>query len=285
VRRRALTWAWCLSALTVSATASAAEPLRLAVERDYPPFVFVDADGTPRGLSIDMLDAAAARAGLRIRPLPPQPLSTLLSQLQRGEADLITSLRPTPERAAFLAFTRPYVEVPAILLARDDAPARVADRGLAALAGQPVAVGAGYAVERPMREAHPGVAWRAVSDDTVALIGVARGEYAAAVVDAASAAWIIERHGLDALRSAGRVGFSYPLSFGVRLDQPQVVAALDKALGAMPAAERRAITERWMGSLPVQAMAPRRQWPAWLGAGALVLALALAWRRAGARDG
>ena len=33
---------------------------------------------------------------------------------QRGEVDLVSSLRPTPERAAYLAFTAPYVQVPAV---------------------------------------------------------------------------------------------------------------------------------------------------------------------------
>ncbi len=46
--------------------------------------------------------------------LPAQPLAAILDAAQRGEGDLVSSLRPTPERAAYLAFTAPYVQVPAV---------------------------------------------------------------------------------------------------------------------------------------------------------------------------
>lgn len=279
-RRAAL---WCLGvSLWATSTVAADQPLRLAVERDYPPFVFVDEQGRARGLSLDILQDVAGAAGLQIEPLAAEPLAALLERLQRGEADLITSLRPTPDRARYLAFTRPYVEVPAILVTRADAPEAVSRRGLAALGGQRVAVGEGYAVEQPMREAYPSVVWHTVKDDTVALQALERGEHAAAVLDAASAAWIIQRYGLSSLRSAGRVGFSYPLSFGVRRDRTDVVEALDRAVLALPAARRQQILDRWLGPLPVGAIAAQPRWPLVGGAAALVVALALAgwaWRR------
>lgn len=277
-------WLGLAVSLWVAPSLAADEALRLAVERDYPPFVFVDAQGTAQGLSMDVLREVAGAAGLRLDAQPAAPLAVLLERLQRGEADLITSLRPTPERARYLAFTRPYVEVPAILVTRADAPEDVHRRGLGALGGQPVAVGEGYAVERPMRDAYPGVRWRVVEDDAVALIGLARGEHAAAVLDAASAAWLIRQHRLDTLRSAGRVGFSYPLSFGVRHERGEVVQALDRALQALPAARRQQIIERWVGSLPVLEIAPRRPWLWMLGAAGLVVALALTgWHERGRR--
>lgn len=281
----ALVLALSVLAIPAALAKSPPPPLRLAIERDYPPFVFTDALGEPRGLSVDMLRAVADMAGLQFKPLPSEPLAALLVRVQRGEADVITSLRPTPERAAYLAFTQPYVEVPAVLVVRSDLPYAVASQGLAALGGQTVAVGAGYAVEGPMRKAHPSVVWSAVSDDTAALLGLARGEFAAAVLDAASAAWIIQQHRLHTLRSVGRVGFSYPLSFGVRRDRTDIVNALDRALLELPPAQRREIAHRWMGSLPLEAMAPPRHWPAWLGLATLALALLLVWGQRRGRRG
>src|SRR4051812_8513253 len=89
-----------------------------APERDFPPFSFVDGQGQHRGLSADVLDLVQAHTGLKFQavaaagpPANPQPA-------RRHEVDLLTSLRPTPEREAYLSFTSAYVSSPAVLLRR-----------------------------------------------------------------------------------------------------------------------------------------------------------------------
>jgi ABC-type amino acid transport substrate-binding protein len=259
-----------------------ANTVRLGVERDYGPFVFAAADGSAQGLSIDMLRLLQQRTGLRLAVASTAPLQALLADAQAQRLDLLTSLRPTTERAAYLAFTQPYVTVPAVLVVRAGGPAPTLD----GLAGQPVAVGQGYAVEAVMRERHRQVAWQAVSDDVVALQGVAAGRYRAAVVDAASLAFIVAQHGLGSLQAVSQVGFDYTLSFAVRRDWPQLVALLNAGIQALSPAERQAVLDRWLATQA--ATPPRAPWltrSAWaLLALALLLVLARAWRRRRARQ-
>lgn len=254
-------------------------PVRAAPERDYGPFVF-DAGRGPEGLSVDLLRRVQQHAGLKVEWLPAAPLSQQLQMARQGQVDLLTSLRRTPERAAYLAFTSPYVRVPAIVVARDGQA-----RPLAALRGQAVAVGAGYAVEQPLRAAHPDVRWQPVPDDEAALRGVADGRYAAAVVDSASAAFAVRRAALQGLVAAGETGFVYELAFAVRRDRPDLLAALEGGLRAIGAAERQAVLDRWLLPLEDPALARPPSWvtrAAWaLLALALVAALAVARRRRG----
>ena len=100
------------------------------------------------GLSADFLNAMATQGELRIDTLPAQPLASILEAARQGQVDLISSLRPTPERAEFLGFTRPYVTVPAVLVTL---PSRD-PQSLGDFRGRPVAVGRGYAVESFVRE-------------------------------------------------------------------------------------------------------------------------------------
>jgi ABC-type amino acid transport substrate-binding protein len=262
-------------------------PVRLAAEPDYGPFIFLAApEPGLRGLSMDMLVEVQRRTGLQWRLLEPAPLATLLGWMRSGRADLITSLRRTPERSAYLLFSQPYVRVPAIVLVRADRlPPRVpVGHPLSALAGQAVAVGAGYAVEAVVRQAYPGVAWHSVPDDVVALQGVASGRFDAAVVDAASAAFVQQRHQVLGLRSAGEVGFEYELSFAVRRDRPELLAVLNEGIRAIPAADRRALMQRWLAPLDPGVQAPRAPWATRLAllllCVSLLLAAALVWQHA-----
>ncbi len=262
-------------------------PVRLAAEHDYGPFVFLSAnDRRLQGLSLDMLAEVQRRTGLQVRALSTAPLQTLLGWMRTGQADLITSLRPTPERSAYLLFSQPYVRVPAILVVRANRPEPPVRLGhpLSALAGQVVAVGAGYAVESVVRQAHPAVTWRSVPDDVVALQGVANGQFEAAVVDAASAAFVQQQHQLQGLRSAGEVGFEYELSFAVRRDWPELLDVLNAGIRAMPPADKRAITERWLGPLDGSVPAPRAPWATRLAlvllCASLLLAALLVWQHA-----
>jgi ABC-type amino acid transport substrate-binding protein len=218
------------------------QTVRFAPERDYGPFVFERQDGRIDGLSVDMLALLQQRTGLQITTLPARPLAEQLAALRAREADLVSSLRATPERGAYALFTVPYVSVPAVLVMRADRP----ERRLAELDGAPVAVGQGYAVEPVMRLRHPRVAWQGVSDDAVALQGLVQQRFEAAVVDAASFAHVIRERRLEGLHVVGPADFDYALSFAVRKDWPELRDALDDAIRALPSAQRQAVLRRWI---------------------------------------
>lgn len=263
------------------------QPVRLAPERDYGPFVFQRDDGRIDGLSIEMLELLRQGSGLRIEMLPPRPLQQQLEALRERRADLVTSLRPTPERAEYASFTLPYVSVPALVVMRDDAE----PRSLAQLGGASVAVGQGYAVEAVVRARHPGVRWQPVSDDVQALRGVAEQRFAAAVVDAASLSHVSRVHALRGLRATGSADFEYTLSYAVRKDWPELREALDEAIRTLPFARRQAVVERWIG--PDTAAVPQSPWASLAGwallASGLLAAVALGGvairRRRGGRAG
>ncbi len=253
---------WAAAQLPPVAAAPGGPEIRFGPEADYGPFVYQGEGGRIEGLSVELLALVQRHAGLRLQTLPARPLNEWLELARRGEVDLLSSLRPTPERAAYLLFSLPYVRVPTVLVVRAGHPlAGGADPvTLAPLRGRPVAVGAGYAVESFVRSRQPGVAWQSVPDDVVALRGVVDGRFEAAVVDSASAGFIARRHGLKGLAAAGPVGFDYTLSFAVRRDRPELLAAVDAGIRAIPAAERAAVVERWLAPLDVPLDAPAADW-------------------------
>jgi ABC-type amino acid transport substrate-binding protein len=228
--------------------------VKVGVEADYGPFVYAGRDGAPAGLSIELLQALASDAGLQPQWMPARPLNELLTALQAGRLDVITSLRPTPERSAYLLFSRPYVSVPTVLVLRTDDPLRQRTDAEVwrALAGQAVAVGAGYAVQSHVQTAWPQLRWQPVPDDLQALRGLAERRFAAAVVDVASLSFIVRENGVSGITAGPAVGFEYLLSFGVRRDRPDILARIDKSLLTLPDATRMAVVKRWMTPLELE---------------------------------
>jgi ABC-type amino acid transport substrate-binding protein len=224
---------------------SAADPLkvRFAPEQDYGPFVYLDKSGQIRGLSVDILQTISLAAQVQVETLPARPLSDILAAVRRGEVDLVSSLRPTPERAAFLAFSRPYVSVPAVLVVGAGATGR---QSLADLSGQAVAVGKGYAVEPFVREKFPNVRWVAVPDDTSALRLVLSKKVRAAVADIASVGFVVREEKLQGLQVHGPIGFEYELSFAYPKERSDIGQALELGLRAVNPGDRSAVTQRWL---------------------------------------
>lgn len=231
-------------AVAQATTALAASiPVRFAPERDYGPFVYAEADGQIHGLSVDLLAAIAPRAGLQIQTLPPRDLADILEGVKAGEVDLVSSLRPTPERSRLLGFSAPYVEVPAVLVLRKGEARR---QGLADFRQRRVGVGKAYAVEAFVRQRYPEVQWQAQANDAVALRALAAGQLDGVVTDAASVAFIQRRERLSGIEIHEAVGFQYALSFAYPIQRADLGDALAKGLRDLPRAERDRIVRRWM---------------------------------------
>ena len=258
-----------LFALLCGSTFSvAAGKIRFAPEKDYGPFVYEAADGKVVGLSIDILEALKPGLDAPVRTLPAQPLSAILEAAQRGEVDLISSLRPTPERSAYLAFTPAYVQVPAVLVVRQSvSPAQLKD-----LNAQRVAVGQGYAVEAFVRQAYPQVDWQAVPDDLSALQGLMAGRYQAVVADIASVSHLIRQQQVKGVQVSQAVGFDYPLSFAYRKSLPQLGRQLEVGLQRLDDGTRQKIINRWIDTQALQYEDTRRRTLRWVGLGLAALA-------------
>ncbi|HAT33250.1 MAG TPA: histidine kinase [Janthinobacterium sp.] len=219
--------------------------LRFAPEKDYGPFIYVDGEGNPLGLSMDFLRLIGAKTGLRFTVMEALNLDQNLALAKSGAVDLLSSLRPTPERARFLGFTTAYVSIPAALIERAGAPAS----SLADMGGRRVALGKGYAVEAYARERYPTVTWVALPNDEEALAELRAGRVDAAVADLASLRFISGRRGWNDLRVVEQLGFDYTLSFAYRKDSPELGAVLQRGLQAISAREKNVILARWLPPL------------------------------------
>lgn len=262
-----------LTGLTARADGdSVMPPLRFAPERDYGPFVYQDEAGVVKGLSVDILAAVSQAAGLRVETLPARNLSEILVMAQRVEVDIVSSLRPTPERAKYLEFSRPYVSVPAVLVRLEGVARR---SSLSDLDGQRVAVGAGYAVESYLRAKFPAVRWVAMADDVVALRALLKREVQGVVADIASVGFATRQYDLKGIQVHGPVGFEYALSFAYPNDRPDIGDALDRGLRAIRAGERDAVLRRWIDAETMQYRNPSAGAVNLVAAGAASVALVL----------
>ena len=221
-------------------------PLVWAAEADYQPFIFIE-QGQPAGLSYDLLLMLQKRLDLPLQRAEEAPLSQLLERTKAGKIDLLTSLRPTPERAEYLAFTAPYIQVPTVLLLRRDDDGQ---QELEQFNGRKVAVGKGYAVESFVRQRYPGVAWQALTSDHIGVEALLRREVDAVVLDLGSASYLIEQFPAHQLQIGSRIGFDYPLSLAFRKDLPELGAILERGLRSITRDEREALSRRWLSPLP-----------------------------------
>jgi diguanylate cyclase (GGDEF)-like protein len=217
--------------------------LLFAPERDFPPFSFVDSQGQHRGLSADVLELVQAHTGLKFQAVAAGDRSINIDRLKRREVDLLTSLRPTPEREKSIAFTSAYVSSPTVILRRHG-DRRSGD--LAKMGGERLAVDRSSAVETFVHDKYPDVGLVEVDIAAQGLRDLVTGEVDASAVNLATASYVIERDRLGGLRVAGETGYFSTLTLGYRKDWPMLGRVLEKGLAQISEAERATMIARWI---------------------------------------
>lgn len=243
-----------------------------ALEADYGPFIYLDKNGVVNGLSVDILQLIGNKTGLLFKPGPPQNLATILKQAHAQQITMITSLRATPERSAFLNFSSPYASIPAILALPTTQPSL----HLRDMKGKPIAVGQGYAVEHFVRDTYPEVNWHTVSDDLSALKAMQAGQVDGVVADQASLQFLSSFADTPTFQLASKVGYTYELSFAFSKSQTELAAIVQAGLQAISPLERDRILTKWM---PPQQAVSLLDYRAliWIGL-SLLLSIGFAWR-------
>jgi hypothetical protein len=216
-------------------------PLAVGLDDDWGPFSFIGPSGRPAGIANDYLDYLARALGVRFQRVRSSSWPDTVSAFRRGELALLGTSDADDEQLAGTLFTQPYEHYPFVLVARNDEPVA---RDLADFAGRPVALAPHAPSIGQFAPDLQGAQAMRVSSVAAGLDLLDAHRSDVLVVDVAAVSGLLKRYpGLRIVAPAGR---DDKLSFAVRADLAPLGGLIDRALGAMPAAESQRIRDRWV---------------------------------------
>ncbi|MEA1032087.1 EAL domain-containing protein [Pseudomonas sp. N-137] len=220
--------------------------LRLGVDASWPPFEFRDDQGRYQGLAADYVDVIRERLAVTLTPIEPVSWTMVLEQVAQGKIDLLPGIMSTPERQNYLAFTRPYLDFPIVILAHHGG---AEPHNLEDLYGLKIAVVENYAPHELLRNHHPDLNLVALPNVSSALQALATDKVDAVVGDLASSVWSLRQLKLDGLYVSGETPYRYQLAMGVPRENRILVGILDKVIADMSPAQISEIQEKWVGNV------------------------------------
>ena len=217
--------------------------IRVAWDPGWAPVEFADAEGNPQGISIEHLKAAESLLGVRFELSESTDWQGNYKKLQDGELDMSSCLAITPDRMHLLEFTDSYLEAPVVYFTREEMPYLHA---VAELQDLRVAVVSEYATEEWLHRDCPELPLRRVESLADGFELLAKGEVDVFLASVLSGNYYLSQNRFRDLKIAGESPYCYKLRMAVRKDWPLFRSALQKALRALPEADRRSFYRKWV---------------------------------------
>jgi len=106
-------------ALCMGGTAQA-ETYVNGIDANYPPFAYVDKDGTPAGFDVDAMNWIAKKMGFEVKH-QPMDWDGIIPSLLNKKIDMVCSgMSVSPERSAVVTFSDPYYTVSKVFIVKAD---------------------------------------------------------------------------------------------------------------------------------------------------------------------
>lgn len=218
--------------------------LRRGADPAWPPFEFVDSKGAYAGMCQDYADLVAERLHLTFEIIPSHSWKDTLEGVRARDLDVITCLLETADRDQYMAFSKPFTNIPSVIFTRSDFPYI---NGLKGLIGKKVAMVKSYAVSDFLMREYPGFLPVPYDTPVEALQAVSLGDADAFVETLAVGVYFIRKQGLANLKVAAPARVPpVEIRFGIRKDWQPLAAIIDRVLDTITPQEQLAILQRWV---------------------------------------
>ena len=250
---------------------------RVGAVRGLPLLNHLEPSGLHSGIAAEVTEQVVRRLGVGLQVVGFDNVGAMLDALRRREIDLVPFLTRTPTREAEFAYSKPYVEMPYVIVARSDAPLFW---NLDSLRGRRLALPAQHPLRPLLASRYADIQTVDVADGREAMDAVADRRADAAVEVKLFANLRINGDNDDRLRTVATVE-EVPAQFHFATLKPDaaLLTLVDRALQDIPEAEQLRMQRRWV-AVDLSPAFPWHRWrPLLLTAGAalLLLAAATAW--------
>jgi polar amino acid transport system substrate-binding protein len=202
-----------------------AAPLKVGMELSYPPFEMICPDGTPCGVSVDMVEAFGKAIGREIQ-IENIAFTGLVPSLQNNLIDMIvSSLTITEQRKKVIDFSDPYATIGLCLLLNINSPVNTIAQ--ANQAGKTVVVKSGTSGEVYALKNLKKATVRVLDKESACVLEVIQGKADAFIYDQLSVYYNWKKNP-DTTRANLTPFQKEQWAFGVRKNNPELLNQINQ---------------------------------------------------------
>ena len=209
----------------------------------WPPFIFLDEEGSFSGIASSYIDLITDRLGLRFNPVYGLSWSEVTEKIKNKSLDILPAVAYTEERAEYLDFTKPYFQFPIVIATRKDGAFVDSLKGLS---GKRVGVIKGYIAHDKLLNAYPDIILVPQANLRTGIESLEAKAIDAFVENLASITYELDRIKNQTIKIAAPTEFVFDLHIGVRKGLPELVEIFNKTIDSVDENERNRIKNTWM---------------------------------------
>ena len=196
------------------------------------------------GISVDYLNYIQEKLSTNFKLQEPRTQREIISALKSGEISFISSVSENSERSQYLLFTRPYISLPIIYIAKSGTKNKtgteIVDKELR------VSVSEDYDIHYYLSNRYPKMHLVKVENPYQVLQNVLSGVTEVGVINIATLSHLVREHHLANLKKIGETGFEIKLSFALPKSMPELRNIFDNIIETMPKKTKDAILSHWI---------------------------------------
>lgn len=221
--------------------------LKVPSRPDWAPFDF-SVGGQVQGFSVDMLNLIAKKLGFEVQYVDTDTYIDELEMFKNGQVDLLLNHFKSRDMENTGSFSYPYFKVNFVTARKKGTPSI---NSLSDLNKKIAAIPKNYASYINLNKRFPNIKILSVNNTLETLNAVENGEADAAILEASSARYYIQKNFLeDIVLDANLKGVDTPyqeeLYFMVQKEYPELLSMIDKAITSLSHAETNEITAKWI---------------------------------------
>jgi len=225
----------------LAATTARAESITIACYKDYRPYSYVNAKGETEGVLIDFWRLWGKKNHVEISFVPGH-LAQSLERVKKGEADIMIGLFRSEERASFLAFSNPMMDVHTNLYTRQDMELESIDQLTEKI---PVGVIKDDFVISHLTTQYPNVKLKTFPGSEAVVKAALNGQIKAYALDFPNAIFLLAEH--DSLTKFRILKHLYTekLRAAVAKENAPLLAMINKGIKSVSKEEVEALYAKW----------------------------------------
>ncbi|MGC8813105.1 HD domain-containing phosphohydrolase [Dictyoglomus sp.] len=228
--------------LLINLQVNAQNSLKIIVDKDYPPFTFIDEKGNLIGISVDFWKIWSERMGIKVE-LFPMEWEKAQRALLEGKFDAIDTIFETPEREKYLIFSKPIFKITSSIYYKTEIP-KISS--LKDLTPYLVGVERGDALIEVALKENPYISFKFFDDYSEIVESAKKGEIKVFLMDDIPASYYLIKHDLLYKFSKGPVITTNYLHVAALKNKGWVIALIDQGIDRIAKRELEELTEKYL---------------------------------------